>query len=111
MYNFNGEIHTLNKDYFYIAEKYDDEKSFNEEFMKRKFLDKYTWYLFSVDFSNAQVENIINSPKDRFQFIHRKPCKSESLGETLSLNQCGTYCMKFKKINKYNLDLEKNAIQ
>lgn len=101
-YKLDGEIHSLGDDYFYIAESYEYENvdRINTSRLKRKFLDKYIWYLFSVDYSHVEIENILKSPKNHFQFIHKKPWDINKLCKK------GTYCMKFKKINKYNLDLE-----
>ncbi len=93
-YIFDGEIHSLNEKYFYIIERYLHGEKFNEKYLKRKFIDKYIWYLFSIDFSHTQIENIINSPEGRFSFIHKKPWDE---GE---LDQYATYCMKFKKENR-----------
>jgi hypothetical protein len=92
-YIFDGEVHSLNDKYFYIIEKYRSCEHFNEKDTKRKFLDKYIWYLFSVDFSHSQIEDIINE-KERFVFINEKPF------DTASVRKCGTYCMKFKKENR-----------
>jgi hypothetical protein len=92
-YIFDGEVHSLNDEFFYIIERYnwENEKNFNEKNMRRKFLDKYILYLFSVDFTAKEIEDIINNSTHHFTFIHKKPWE---LGP---LDQYGTYAMKFKK--------------
>lgn len=106
-YKLDGEIHSLGDDYFYIAESYEYENGdrINTSRLKRKFLDKYIWYLFSVNYSHVEIENILKSSKNHFQFIHKKPWDIDKLCKK------GTYCMKFKRINRYNSNLEENGIQ
>jgi hypothetical protein len=90
-YIYDGEVHSLDEKYFYIIERYSDEEKSNLKYIKRKFLDKYIWYLFSVDFSHSEIENIINSSERNFEFTHKKPGK---------VIKFGTYFMKFKKENR-----------
>lgn len=94
-YKLDGEIHSLGDDYFYIAESYEYENGvrINTRRLKRKFLDKYIWYLFSVNYSHVEIENILKYSKNYFQFIHKKPWDIDKLCKK------GTYCMKFKRIN------------
>ncbi len=92
MYIFDGEVHPLNDQYFYIIERYRyDDLLFDEEVIKKKFWDKYMYYLLSLNSSISEVEIFVNLHIHHFQFIHKKP------HEIGPLSQWGTYCMKFKK--------------
>ncbi len=93
-YIFDGEIHSFNDNYFYIIERYEYTDKFNLKRAKRKFLDKYIWYLFSVNFTAEQIEDIINNSTVHFTFEYKKP---HQVGP---LSPYGTYCMKFKKENR-----------
>ena len=107
-YNFDGEIHALSKDWAYAIKKvdgfsiYKNDSKFTD--LRDEFYKKYAEYLYSFD-KDKVIEILLNylcgfvfHTPEEFSLIYKPPYN------ITSLEQIGTFAIKFKRSKEDNLD-------